>query len=316
MRQARFAAVIAAVVLSLGSLFGTGSVAARDPLPVDYNFFSGIPGELAHPGGSLPGSNDWNCKPSPQHPEPVVLVHGTGGGAQTNWGVYAPLLANNGYCVFALTYGEIPWAPWPISALGGFGSIENSAVELGAFVDRVRASTGAAKVDIVGHSQGTLMPTYWIKFLGGEDKVDKYISLAPMWNGTDVAAAGELTAYSKALGIDQLQQQTIGAMCAACLQLAKGSDLMKKLQSNGLYEPEITYTNIMTRFDELIVPYTSGELRAENATNIVVQDGCSQDYSEHLAIAGSRRAAQFVLNALDPAHPQPVGCGFVPPFTG
>jgi triacylglycerol esterase/lipase EstA (alpha/beta hydrolase family) len=316
MRQARFATVIAAVVLSLSSLFGVGSAAARDPLPVDYNFFAGIPGELAHPGGSLPGSNDWNCKPSPQHPEPVVLVHGTGGGAQTNWGAYAPLLANNGYCVFALTYGEIPWAPWPISALGGFGSIENSAAELGAFVDRVRASTGAAKVDIVGHSQGTLMPTYWIKFLGGKNKVGKYISLAPLWNGTNVAAAGELTAYSKALGIDEIQQQTIGAMCAACLQMAKGSDLMKKLQSDGLYEPEITYTNIMTRFDELIVPYTSGELRAENATNIVVQDGCSQDYSEHLAIAGSRRAAQFVLNALDPAHPQPVGCEFVPPFTG
>lgn len=316
MQRAKIAGVIAALVLTLGTVFGTGPVAAKDPLPVDYNFFAGIPSELTRPGGSLPGSNDWNCKPTPEHPRPVVLVHGTGGGAQTNWGTYAPLLANNGYCVFALTYGAIPWAPWPISALGGFASIDKSAAELAAFVDRVRASTGAAKVDIVGHSQGTLMPTYWIKFLGGADKVDKYISLAPLWNGTNVAAAGEIAAYAKALGIDQIQQQTIGAICAACLQMTKGSDMLKKLQRDGLYEPDITYTNIMTRFDELVVPYTSGELRAENATNIVVQDGCSQDYSEHTGIAGSRRAAQFVLNALDPAHPQAVGCEFVPPFTG
>lgn len=67
--------------------------------------------------------------------------------------------------------------------------------------------------------------------------------------------------------------------------------------------PDIAYTNIMTRLDELVVPYTSGELRAENATNIDVQDGCSLDYSEHTGIARSRRAVQFVLNALDPAHP-------------
>jgi triacylglycerol esterase/lipase EstA (alpha/beta hydrolase family) len=312
MRRAQYAGVFAAFVLCVGTLFGTGSVAAKDPLPVDYNFFSGSIAELARPGGSLPGSNDWNCKPSPEHPEPVVLVHGTGGGAQTNWGVYAPLLANNGYCVYALTHGAIPGAPWPVSALGGFAPFEKSAAELGAFVDRVRASTGADKVDIVGHSQGTLMPTYWIKFLGGADKVGKYVSLAPLWNGTNVAAAAELTAYSGALGINQIQQQ----VCGSCSQMTKGSDMMKRLQHDGLYDPEITYTNIMTRFDELVVPYTSGELRAENATNIVVQDGCSLDYSDHIALAGSRRAAQFVLNALDPVHPRPVGCEFVPPFTG
>ncbi|MBA4023796.1 MAG: lipase [Gordonia sp.] len=317
MRQARaVGVVIASILLCVGTVLGTGAAAAKDPLPVTYNFFAGIPNELANPGGSLPGANDWNCKPSPEHPEPVVLVHGTGGGAQTNWGTYVPLLANNGYCVYTLNYGTIPGAPWPISAIGGFGPIEKSAAELSAFVDRVRKSTGAKKVDIVGHSQGTLMPTYWIKFLGGADKVDKYISLAPLWNGTNVAAAGELTAYAKALGIDQLQQDTIGMLCGACLQMAKGSDMMKRLQAGGILDPDITYTNIMTRFDELIVPYTSGSLRAANSTNIVVQDGCSQDYSEHAGVAGSRRAATFVLNALDPEHPRAVPCELALPFTG
>ncbi len=47
-----------------------------------------------------------------------VVRAGTGGGAQTNWGVYAPLLANQGYCVYSMTYGAYD-LPWPISAVGG-----------------------------------------------------------------------------------------------------------------------------------------------------------------------------------------------------
>ena len=41
-----------------------------------------------------PGTNDWSCKPTAAHPEPVVLVHGTFGNKSTNWQTYGPLLAN------------------------------------------------------------------------------------------------------------------------------------------------------------------------------------------------------------------------------
>ncbi|HEY9311131.1 esterase/lipase family protein [Williamsia sp.] len=317
MQQARvIGTLIVALMFGLLTALGAGPAVAKDPLPVTYNFLSGIPGELSNPGGSLPGSNDWNCKPSAEHPRPVVLVHGTGGGAQTNWGTYVPLLANNGYCVFAIDYGALDGVPWPLSAIGGLDRIENSAAELATFADRVLASTGAEKIDIVSHSQGTLMPTYWIKYLGGAGKVDKYISLAPLWNGTNVAASSEIADYAKALGLGGFQEQLVGSLCGACLQMSKGSDMIRTLQSDGILDPDITYTNIMTRFDELIVPYTSGKLIAANSTNIVVQDGCSQDYTEHAGLAGSRRAATFVLNALDPANQQPVGCWFAAPFTG
>ena len=54
--------------------------------------------------------------------------------------------------------------------------MEESAEQLSAFVDRVRAATGAGQVDIVGHSEGSLMPDYYVKFLGGDWVVSHYVA--------------------------------------------------------------------------------------------------------------------------------------------
>ena len=70
---------------------------------------------------------------SAAHPDPVVLGLGA---------TMAPLLADNGYCVFALTYGLAPGESW----YGGFQPMEQSSGELADFIDRVLAATGAAKV--------------------------------------------------------------------------------------------------------------------------------------------------------------------------
>lgn len=78
-----------------------------------------------------PGANDWTCELSKAHPEPVVLVHGLTGNQATNWQTYAPLLKNNGYCVYALTYGQSPAAPAPFANIfGGFTEMEVSATQL------------------------------------------------------------------------------------------------------------------------------------------------------------------------------------------
>jgi hypothetical protein len=53
---------------------------------------------------------------------------------------------------FALDYGGTDGNP-----IQGYGPIE-SAQQLSSFVDKVLAATGASKVDIVGHSQGGMMP--------------------------------------------------------------------------------------------------------------------------------------------------------------
>ncbi|WP_067568956.1 esterase/lipase family protein [Nocardia acidivorans] len=298
-------------VLSLG-VSGT----ARADYPVDYNFFAGIPYELTNPGGSLPGANDWACKVTAAHPDPVVLIHGTAGGAQTNWGAYAPLLANEGYCVYALTYGGLD-VPWPLSALGGMRPIPESAAQLGAFVDRVLAATGAAKVDFIAHSQGNTVGNYFIKRLGGSGKVDKFVAIAPPWLGIFGDQMNVLRAFGKQLGADANSVDNMISMgvCQACPQMLGGSQFIRDLNADGVYDPSVTYTNLASNYDEGVSPSVA-LVPGPNAINIRVQDTCAMDFSDHMAIAGSPRVATWALNALDPAHPRPVSCEFIPPFTG
>ncbi|GEE03413.1 lipase [Gordonia spumicola] len=281
---------------------------------VVYDFFAGIGPELANPGGSLPGANRWDDPLDPAHPVPVILAHGTAGGAQTNWGTYVPLLTQAGYSVFTLTYGAIEGSRWPISALGGMAPIERSAVEFAAFAERVMAATGADKVHVVGHSQGTLVPNYWARFLGGHDKIAKYVSLAPLWEGT--------TVLDGATGIlDRFGFDPAGVVpCRALPQMMDDSAFIAKMNADGgPYVPGIEYTNISTIHDELVHPFTSGQVRGgegTSVTNIVLQDGCLKDLSDHLGICGSPRAAAFVLNALDDAPSRVVPCQVVAPFFG
>ena len=291
--------------------------APQPPLPVTYSFL--LPAVIAGLGldADPPGANDWTCEPSAEHPNPVVLVHGLTGSKATNWQTYAPLLANEGYCVFALTYGQVKNVVSPPydQVFGGFGPIEESAEQLSVFVDEVLAATGAEKVDILGHSEGTLMPNYYAKFLDGAPKIDKYVSIAPLWNGTDPAGLATLSLIGTPFGVTPVINAALQPLFAAGPQLLTGSPFIEKMRSNGgPAVPGITYTNIVTRLDELVIPFTSGIDPA--MTNHIVQDYCALDLSEHFQIVADPVAAALVLNALDPANPRPVPCQLVLPFVG
>ena len=272
------------------------SAEAADKYPVPYDFlFSAVPGALTQ---TLPGANDWSCKPKRRHPHPVVLVHGTFANRNDNWQTYAPLLANHGYCVFALNYGANPAYPGS-ERIGGLLPMEDSAAQLKAFVNRVRRATGARKVDLIGHSQGTLMPNYYVRFLGGARSVHRYISLAPLWHGTNVAQPSK--AFAALFG-----REDATPFCQACGEFPPGSEFITKMRAGGVAATGVRYTNIVTRYDELVVPYQSGI--EPGMQNIVLQDVCPQDASEHGQLASSPNAARIVLNVLDPAHAQLVHC--------
>jgi triacylglycerol esterase/lipase EstA (alpha/beta hydrolase family) len=280
---------------------------ARTNYPVPYTFAANVVAAALQPGTSPPGSNDWSCKPGTAHPDPVVLVHGLFANMTDNWQTMSPLLANNGYCVFALTYGSTGSPPLQF---GGLAPMEQSAAQLSSFVDQVLAATGARKVDIVGHSEGATMPDYYIEYLGGAAKVARYVGISGVKHGTTLHGVGTFVSAFESLFPGA--PDPTGGTCASCSQFLVGSDYVRAIEARAPARGVI-YTNISTRYDELVSPYTSSFLAGPNVTNITLQDHCALNFSDHLSIVSSPITGRYMLNALDPAHPQPVPCVFVPP---
>lgn len=307
--RARLAVPMLAAVLALVA----PGVAAAHELPVPYSLLPGITQQTQAPDTPPPGANNWSCKPSAKHPNPVILLHGLMANQTVNWQTFAPLLHNAGYCVFTLTYGMKDGVGIPGYQPGGMIKMEQSARQLATFVDKVRTRTGASKVDLLGHSEGTLMPSYYVRFLGGGAKVGKYVSLTPLWQGTNPAGLGNLAAWGRMFGIDT--GPILALACESCPQFLHGSEYLTKLHAKGVFDPRVRYTNIITRYDEAVIPPTSGLGSGPNIRNIVVQDKCPLDLSDHAAVAYSPNAAGHVLNALDPAHAKPVPCKLTTPVT-
>ncbi|WP_438294628.1 esterase/lipase family protein [Streptomyces sp. HUAS TT7] len=261
------------------------------------------PATAAH-AQSAPSSgwNDYSCKPSAAHPRPVVLVHGTFGNGTDNWLALAPYLVNRGYCVFSLDYGQLPGVP----LFDGLGPIDKSAAQLAAFVDKVLAATGTPKADLVGHSQGGMMPRWYLKFLGGASKVNALVGIAPDNHGTTLDGLTQLLPYFPGA------QDLLTLATPALADQMAGSPFITKLNQGGDTVPGVHYTVIATKYDEVVTPYRSQFLDGPDVNNVLLQDKCVLDLSDHVAIGLTDRVAYHeVANALDPAHATPTTCASV-----
>lgn len=163
-------------------------------------------------------------------PRPVVLVHGTWENRYDNWASLAPRLKTAGYCVFALNYGDDARSlAGLVPAMKGTGDIRDSARELAAYVERVRGWTGAAQVDLVGHSQGGVVARQYLRFEGGAatgdpatNRVRRVVTIGATNHGTTLsgiatlgAQLGLLGAAEPLLGTAALQQTTDSSFIAA-----------------------------------------------------------------------------------------------------
>ncbi|WP_426571608.1 esterase/lipase family protein [Aquihabitans sp. McL0605] len=311
--------------IALAALVALVTLAACQPPPANARTIPpaklGAPGNVVaggiasalNPSRSPAGTNDYSCKPSTAHPNPVVLVHGTLGNAYDSFSGLAPVLKSYGYCVFAVNYGASS-----SSIFKGTGDIPTSAAEIGRFVDGVRAATGGAKVDLVGHSQGGSVARYYANLIGGSAKVRSVVGLAPSNHATNVSglltlgrfvgAVDPIFALTNWIGLPALQQQSDA-----------GSTFFKNLNGNGETRSGISYTNIATKFDEVVTPYRQAFITAgagATVKNITLQDVCGQDLTDHLGIVYDTNVYQLVLNALDPSDQRPIACTVSLPLYG
>lgn len=256
---------------------------------------------------TVQGANN-GCKPTSAHPYPVVLVHATLADEGSNWVTLAPLLANEGYCVYAFNYGATlaSLEVWPFIGprIDGIGHIEKSAEELSSFVNNVLSKTKASKVDLVGHSQGGMMPNYYIKDLGGASKVNELIGLSPSNHGTT------LSGLTKFIEVFPFASEIIGGLleflgAPALPEQEETSAFIKKLFGSG--EPVVSgvrYVVIQTTHDEVVTPYAHAFLSGSSVTNITIQSQCPSDPVAHIGMFDDSPALQNVLNQLS-SSPNP-----------
>jgi triacylglycerol lipase len=211
--------------------------------------------------------------------DPVIIVAGTGAAQGPASIFYAPMAARlraNGYTPYIF---GLPGS--------GLGDIAATSQALNAFADQVRAQTGAARVDLVGHSQGGLVARYYVRNLGGAAEVDSLISLGAPHYGTAVANVARFLGLGSCLGV------------VACNQMARGSSFLNSLNAGDDTIGNVRYTNIVTKLDEVVVPYTTGHLANDgNNTNVTVQDQCWARAVGHVTLATDGTVYSGILDAL------------------
>lgn len=194
--------------------------------------------------------------------DPVVVVNGLFGVGIA----YEPFVARlraDGYQVYDY---ELPTL--------GTQDIRVTARQLAAFVAGVRAQTGAAEVDLIGHSEGGLVSRAFVKYEGGAAVVDTLTTLGTPNNGTAAANLIRFFTLGSCVGITACEQMTIGSSFLA--DLNAGDDSIGSVR----------YTNIATVVDELVQPYTTSFLNAAdgNITNRTLQSECWARFPGHLAL--------------------------------
>ena len=279
----------------------------------------GIGTELgSNDSGMPPGVVNGPCTPSPSHPYPVVLVHGTFANENFSWQTLAPLLSDAGYCVFGLNYGATSWTTTYGDHTYGIDDVEHSAQQLENFVagavlpDTFEPTMNAAgypagghptQVDMVGHSQGGMMPRYLIDTtsssgypgLGHAAQVHTLVGLAPSNHGAD--AEGLVPVFDRLFGSNVYSFPTT-AGCPACGEQEAGSPFLQALDGH----PDaagVNYYVIESNKDEVVTPYTSAFLpTTENVQDVTLQKQCPTDLTDHIGIIYDPAALEDVTNTL------------------
>ena len=319
-------AALAAAATLAASLLTAPVASATDPAtrptqPVTYTAEAGGVYQITNPGQPWPGVDDWSCRPSPEHPRPVILLHGTGANGVNNWGTFAPALLNEGYCVFAPTYGAAGLLP----GIGGALRMSEHVDQMTAYLDRVLAATGAEQADVVGHSQGVTTGMHLAK-VTRPGKIGTVASLGGFAGGDAESGLPGLASLATVVDLDGLAEQNSRALpegplpmpFPAMLDINQYSPIGQKLFVGGTPFYEGTrYTLIASALDGLVPPAVSfPKGNFPGVTKHVLQDTCAQNGADHAALYADPQTLDLVLNALDPANAVAPRCWPTTPIVG
>ncbi|KAG9063004.1 hypothetical protein KI688_004604 [Linnemannia hyalina] len=227
------------------------------------------------------GYNDWNCKPL-EGRRPVILVHATLF-TKESWAIFGPAIAEQGYCVYSLTYGRYWKTLLPM--VGAIAPAVDNAKEVGDFAEKVLGATG------------------------GKGKIHSMIGLSAINHGTTWQGLAPLLEKLKEMVKFLTLNVDIVTKAAPALQdIMSTSKFIQELNAHGETLPDVFQANIVTKYDEIVSPYKSGFQSGPGVVNVVLQDLCESAYVEHALMVASKTTLRWILNQLDPTTASPANC--------
>jgi triacylglycerol lipase len=154
--------------------------------------------------------------------DPILFVHGWNG-SESNWTTMISNFSREGWTAAELNN-------WRYNTSQ---SNVRTASEVRTKVEAILRATGASKVDIIAHSMGSLNTRYYLKNLGGTEKVDDWVSLGGPNHGTSSAnICGE----------------------ASCVEMRVGSTFLRELNATDETPGTTNYGTWWSSCDEFINP--------------------------------------------------------------
>jgi len=202
----------------------------------------------------------------------------------------------------ALDQLDIPWCAMdlPDQALGPI----DVAAQYIVHAIRTVSERSGRKVDILGWSQGGMSMRWSLRFWPDtRGLVDDVMGFAGSNHGSDRGSTSQCA--------------QIGCR-AAVFQQAADSEFVKALNSTTETFAGISYTNIYSRFDEVVVPNSGPDNCTSclytgdgDIANVQTQELCPLDVSDHVLIGISPATYALVVDAL--MHDGPAVLSRVPP---
>ncbi len=156
--------------------------------------------------------------------DPILFVHGWSESASL-WNTMIARFEKDGY-------------PKSYLSAYSYNTSQSNKVdaekEVKTRVESLLKTTGATKVDIISHSMGSLNTRWYIKFLGGESKVDDWVSLGGPNHGTETANAC--------------------AFQVSCQEMEVGSKFLSELNAGDETPGIVNYGTWWSPCDEIINP--------------------------------------------------------------
>ncbi len=200
---------------------------------------------------------------------PVVLVHGYLSTSAVLW-PFRHQLRKAGFDAHTVRLEPL-----------AIGDVRRMARQLDRSVERIRAKTGAERVDVVGMSLGGLIALWWLQHLDGTARTRRFVAIGCPFQGT----------WAALLGVAAL-----GLVSRGAWQVLPGSRLLKQLMGPA----PVPTTSISIEGDALAPPSRCWLDGADQ----VVMPAAPVSFVAHQWLVMHGQTLQTVSDVLRSASPQ------------